>query len=358
MTMSMRLANSIFLSMLFLAACSPARAPSAAPHKTKWAIAVHGGGGEEEWQHMDAATAAAYHASLARALDAGAAVLSKGGRSIDAVEAAIKAMEDDPLFNAGRGAAFDSAGQERDGCSDHGRRDVGGRLGRGCQRDKESDRAGSRGDGAHALRDDGRARRGCFCHQPASAADAALLFFHRDALAGIAGRAARPGEAHPAAPGRCSGCAACAWRSRMAWRPLRIASERWGLWRAMCMAISARALPREACRASCRACGRFTRSLARAPTRRTMHAPSPLPEWANTSSASSVAKEICGLVKWKRMTTGAAAEHVIRDEVAKLKGGEGGVIVLNQKSDPVGPTTRWACFARGRWRPPAGSAAS
>ena len=60
---------------------------------------------------MDAATAAAYHASLERALSAGAAVLSKGGRSIDAVEAAIKTMEDDPLFNAGRGAAFDAEGK-------------------------------------------------------------------------------------------------------------------------------------------------------------------------------------------------------------------------------------------------------
>src|SRR5579859_3212454 len=68
---------------------------------TKWAIAVHGGAGEEEWLHMDAATAAAYHASLARALAAGTAVLSNGGRSIDAVEAAIETLEDDPLFNAG-----------------------------------------------------------------------------------------------------------------------------------------------------------------------------------------------------------------------------------------------------------------
>ncbi len=58
-----------------------------------------------------------------------------------------------------------------------------------------------------------------------------------------------------------------------------------------------------------------------------------------------VAKEICGLVKWKRMTTGAAAEHVIRDEVAKLKGGEGGVIVLDQKTDPV-----WAYNTLGMFR--------
>jgi beta-aspartyl-peptidase (threonine type) len=110
--MSMRMANSFFLSMLFLAGCSAAEhAQPAAPRTTKWAIAIHGGGGEEEWQHMDAATAAAYHASLARALDAGTAVLSKGGRSIDAVETAIKVLEDDPLFNAGRGAAFDSLGR-------------------------------------------------------------------------------------------------------------------------------------------------------------------------------------------------------------------------------------------------------
>ena len=60
---------------------------------------------------MDAATAAAYHASLERALNAGADVLNRGGRSIDAVEAAITTMEDDPLFNAGRGAAFDAEGK-------------------------------------------------------------------------------------------------------------------------------------------------------------------------------------------------------------------------------------------------------
>src|ERR1700690_3229527 len=100
------------LPMLCLAGCSNAAfAQTATPHATKWAIAIHGGGGEEEWLHMDAATATAYHASLARALDAGAAVLSKGGRSIDAVETPIEVLEDDPLFNAGRGSGFDSLGK-------------------------------------------------------------------------------------------------------------------------------------------------------------------------------------------------------------------------------------------------------
>jgi beta-aspartyl-peptidase (threonine type) len=75
-----------------------------------WAIAIHGGAGEDEWEHMDAATAAAYHASLANALAAGSDVLKHHGRALDAVEAAVEVLEDDPLFNAGRGAAFAADG--------------------------------------------------------------------------------------------------------------------------------------------------------------------------------------------------------------------------------------------------------
>jgi beta-aspartyl-peptidase (threonine type) len=76
----------------------------------KWAICIHGGAGESEWEHMDAATAAAYHESLAKALAAGSAVLKRHGSAMDAVEAAINVLEDDPLFNAGRGSAFAADG--------------------------------------------------------------------------------------------------------------------------------------------------------------------------------------------------------------------------------------------------------
>ena len=76
-----------------------------------WAIAIHGGAGESEWEHMDAATAAAYHDSLAKALAAGSEVLKKHGKALDAVSAAVKVLEDDPLFNAGRGAAFAANGK-------------------------------------------------------------------------------------------------------------------------------------------------------------------------------------------------------------------------------------------------------
>jgi beta-aspartyl-peptidase (threonine type) len=75
-----------------------------------WAIAIHGGAGESEWEHMDPATAAAYHVSLATALAAGSAVLKRNGTALDAVEAAVEVLEDDPLFNAGRGSAFAADG--------------------------------------------------------------------------------------------------------------------------------------------------------------------------------------------------------------------------------------------------------
>jgi beta-aspartyl-peptidase (threonine type) len=97
----------VFATILFAAArlSSQASTPSRG-----WAIAIHGGAGEEEWQHMDAATAAAYHDSLARALAAGSAGLKSNGKALDAVEAAVEVLEDDPLFNAGRGSAFTADG--------------------------------------------------------------------------------------------------------------------------------------------------------------------------------------------------------------------------------------------------------
>ena len=48
--------------------------------------------------------------TLTKVVQAGAAVLDRGGSSLDAVEAAIHVLEDDPLFNATRGAVFTAAG--------------------------------------------------------------------------------------------------------------------------------------------------------------------------------------------------------------------------------------------------------
>src|SRR5271170_4174343 len=76
------------------------------PAAHHWAIQVHGGAGVIERARMDAPTEAAYRAGLTRATEAGAKVLDQGGSALDAVEAALKILEDDPLFNAGRGAVF------------------------------------------------------------------------------------------------------------------------------------------------------------------------------------------------------------------------------------------------------------
>lgn len=97
------------LCCLLLTGVLTAQSSQAKP-ATGWAIEIHGGAGEAEWLNMDAATAKAYHESLERALAAGSAVLKKHGAALDAVQAAVQVLEDDPLFNAGRGSAFAADG--------------------------------------------------------------------------------------------------------------------------------------------------------------------------------------------------------------------------------------------------------
>lgn len=80
--------------------------PAAAQADPGWSIAIHGGAGTIERENMTAEQDAAYRAALQNALDAGAKVLREGGSAMDAIQAAIEPMEDDPLFNAGRGAVL------------------------------------------------------------------------------------------------------------------------------------------------------------------------------------------------------------------------------------------------------------
>lgn len=70
------------------------------------AIVIHGGAGTISRKDMTPEKEAQYRAVLKQALDAGYAVLEKGGESLDAVQAAIRVMEDSPLFNAGKGSVF------------------------------------------------------------------------------------------------------------------------------------------------------------------------------------------------------------------------------------------------------------
>jgi beta-aspartyl-peptidase (threonine type) len=76
-----------------------------------WSIVVHGGAGVIARKALGPNGDAAYRTSLAQAEAAGARVLDQGGSALDAVEAVIKVLEDDPLFNAGRGAVFTAEGK-------------------------------------------------------------------------------------------------------------------------------------------------------------------------------------------------------------------------------------------------------
>ncbi|MBN8553348.1 MAG: isoaspartyl peptidase/L-asparaginase [Caulobacterales bacterium] len=84
--------------------------PVAAQEAPRWTIAIHGGAGTIERGQMTPERDAEYRAALTAAVEAGAEVLRNGGSSLDAVQAAIELMEDDPLFNAGRGAVFTADG--------------------------------------------------------------------------------------------------------------------------------------------------------------------------------------------------------------------------------------------------------
>lgn len=74
------------------------------------AIAIHGGAGTLSSAQLTPESDRAYRAGLERAVRAGFEVLDKGGSSLDAVTVAVEALEDDPLFNAGRGAVLSADG--------------------------------------------------------------------------------------------------------------------------------------------------------------------------------------------------------------------------------------------------------
>src|SRR5690349_18661735 len=77
---------------------------------TGWQLVIHGGAGAMRPKHGDPDHHEKAREGLHAALDAGAAILSGGGSALDAVEASVRALEDDPCFNAGRGSVLTSEG--------------------------------------------------------------------------------------------------------------------------------------------------------------------------------------------------------------------------------------------------------
>ena len=75
------------------------------------ALVIHGGAGVIEREQLSAEEEAAIRADLDAALDVGHAVLASGGSALDAVEAAVAALEELPRFNAGKGSVYNAVGR-------------------------------------------------------------------------------------------------------------------------------------------------------------------------------------------------------------------------------------------------------
>src|SRR5437870_11156450 len=78
--------------------------------RKNFGIVIHGGAGTIERSKITPEREREYRAGLERALSAGYEILKRGGSSVDATEAAVRVLEDDPRFNAGKGSVFTSAG--------------------------------------------------------------------------------------------------------------------------------------------------------------------------------------------------------------------------------------------------------
>ena len=99
----------VFLAIAaaLLSACASVETPMAKP---EWTLLIHGGAGVMRRAEMTPGMDAAYRAGLNDALEAGSKVLAGGGLAVDAVEAAVRVLEDNPNFNAGRGAVLTREG--------------------------------------------------------------------------------------------------------------------------------------------------------------------------------------------------------------------------------------------------------
>jgi beta-aspartyl-peptidase (threonine type) len=314
-----------------------------AQQPVKWAVSVHGGGGSAEWEHMDAKSAAEYRAGLARALAAAVAKLQGKGSALDAVQAAIVQLEDDPAFNAGRGAAFNEQGkQEMDASIMDGSNLAAGSVA-GVQFTKNPISLARAvmehtphvmliGPGADAL-----AGRVGLPRMPAS------YFFTEgrwQEFVGVMKASGRPVPPRPV-PGPRSSVQPSAGT-------FRVFAHKYGTTGAIARDVRGNI-----------AAGTSTGGMQGKMPGRVGDSPiiGAATYAANQSCAVSstgvgeyfirlaVAKEICALVQYRGFSVQQAADHVIHKEVASLKGGEGGVIVLSTREDPV-----WSFNTLGMFR--------
>lgn len=99
----MKFLSFIVLMMLFNSALGQAVPNQAIINPV---LVIHGGAGTIVKQNMSPEKERAYTEGLETALKKGYAILQQGGSSLDAVVTVVKALEDNPLFNAGKGCCI------------------------------------------------------------------------------------------------------------------------------------------------------------------------------------------------------------------------------------------------------------
>jgi beta-aspartyl-peptidase (threonine type) len=107
----------LYILLLVISGCSSGnnkQSPDSTPwsvSKLEWAIVIHGGAGVITREKMTPEMDKEYRAALVTALETGKKILKDGGTALDAVEMTVRVMEDDPHFNAGKGAVFTHDGK-------------------------------------------------------------------------------------------------------------------------------------------------------------------------------------------------------------------------------------------------------
>jgi beta-aspartyl-peptidase (threonine type) len=115
--MKPKLITSFLILFLIILSCntgkkaSPEQAATDEIKKQEWAIVIHGGAGGMTRENITPEIDKQYRESMTAAISAGKKILSEGGSALDAVEQTIRTMEDNPLFNAGKGAVFTHEGR-------------------------------------------------------------------------------------------------------------------------------------------------------------------------------------------------------------------------------------------------------
>lgn len=105
----------ISLFVVFQASACSSKSPSAFSDEQaepyEYALVIHGGAGNMNFQNLPEEFQVKFKHALDSALQLGLDILKEGGSSLDAVEVVIRCLEDNPLFNAGKGAVFTNEGK-------------------------------------------------------------------------------------------------------------------------------------------------------------------------------------------------------------------------------------------------------